>query len=414
MFRSGAWVTRQRVRAYTLLVLGLALAALAVWVALSDGLVDRNGKPLGTDFSNVYAAGTLVRQGRPADAYDPERQHAAEIAVFDGRNVPFFGWHYPPFFLTAAALLAHLPYAAALLVWLLATGLAYGATVRGIVAAVPLPRTEIWLATVAFPAVFVNVGHGQNGFLTAALLGSGLLMLDRRPAVAGLLIGLMAYKPQFGVLVPLALLAGRRWTTIAAAGATVVALGLATTVLVGAEIWQAFLASTRFTQQVVLEEGALGWEKAQSIFAAARLWGLAVPIAYGLQVGLALALAATLVWLWRSTVDHDLKAASLACGCLLATPYVLDYDLVVLAVAIAFYVRHGVVHGFRDYEISLLAGVWFMPLLARTVTTASGLPLGLIALLALYLMLLRRARADLADVSRRGAPGRDDAAHEVT
>jgi len=225
---------------------------------------------------------------------------------------------------------------------------------------------------------------------------------------------LMAYKPQFGVLVPLALLAGRRWTTIAAAGATVVALGLATTVLMGAEIWPAFLASTRFTQQVVLEEGALGWEKAQSIFAAARLWGLAVPIAYGLQVGLALALAATLVWLWRSTVDHDLKAASLACACLLATPYVLDYDLVVLAVAIAFYVRHGVVHGFRDYEISLLAGVWFMPLLARTVTTASGLPLGLIALLALYLMLLRRARADLADVSRRGAPGRDDAAHEVT
>jgi len=405
MFRSGGWLTRQRARAYALLILGLGLTALAAWVALSDGLVDRNGKPLGTDFSNVYAAGTLVRQGHPADAYDPARQHAAEIAVFGGRDVPFFGWHYPPFFLTVAALLAHLPYAAALLVWLVATGLAYGAAMRGILAPVALPRAEIWLAIFAFPAVLVNVGHGQNGFLTAALLGGALLVLERRPALAGLLIGLMAYKPQFGVLVPVALLAAARWTTIATACATVAALGLATTLLMGAEIWPAFLASTRFTQHVVLEEGALGWAKAQSIFAAARLWGLGVPAAYGLQLGLGLALAATLAWLWRSAADHALKAAALACACLLATPYVLDYDLVALGVAIAFYVRHGMARGFRDGEISLLAAAWLMPLLARTVMSASGIPLGLIALLSLYVMLLRRARADLAGRTRHEAPG---------
>ncbi|MDR3465678.1 MAG: glycosyltransferase family 87 protein [Xanthobacteraceae bacterium] len=405
MLRSGAFVTRRRLRVYAVLILGIGIAALAVWAALSDGLVDRNGKPLGTDFSNVYAAGTLVRQGHPADAYDPERQHAAEIAVFAGRTVPFFGWHYPPFFLAVAALLAHLPYPAALLVWLLATGLAYGATVRAILARAPLVRADIWLATLAFPAVFVNVGHGQNGFLTAALLGSGLNLLERRPVVAGILIGLMAYKPQFGVLIPVALLAAGRWSTIAAAGATVAALGVATVALMGAEIWPAFAASTRFTQQVVLEEGALGWEKAQSIFAAARLWGFGLPVAYGLQLALALALAATLAWLWHSTADFDLKAAALACACLLATPYVLDYDLVVLAVAIAFFVRHGLSHGFRDYEIGLLVAAWFMPLLARSVMTATAIPLGLIALLALYLMLLRRARADLAGVGHTAPAG---------
>jgi MFS family permease len=408
MLRSGAFVTRRRLRAYAVLILGIGIAALAVWAALSDGLVDRNGKPLGTDFSNVYAAGTLVRQGHPADAYDPERQHAAEVAVFAGRRVPFFGWHYPPFFLAVAALLAHLPYAAALLVWLVATGLAYGATVRAIMARAPLASADIWLATLAFPAVFVNVGHGQNGFLTAALLGSGLNLLERRPVVAGILIGLMAYKPQFGVLIPVALLAAGRWSTIVAAGATVAALGVATVALMGAEIWPAFAASTRFTQQVVLEEGALGWEKAQSIFAAARLWGFGLPVAYGLQLAVALALAATLAWLWRSAADFDLKAAALACACLLATPYVLDYDLVVLAVAIAFVVRHGLSRGFRDYEIGLLVAAWFMPLLARTVMTATAIPLGLITLLALYLMLPLRARADLAGIGHTAPAGADN------
>jgi hypothetical protein len=73
-------------------------------VATSQHLIDRNGKPIGTDFSNVYAA-VLTLSGKAPDAYDPKLQHAAEIAVFEGRDVPFFGWHYPPFFLMIAACL---------------------------------------------------------------------------------------------------------------------------------------------------------------------------------------------------------------------------------------------------------------------------------------------------------------------
>ena len=393
--RSGAWVTRKRLRGYALIILGLGFAALAAWAAMSDGLIDRNGKPLGTDFSNVYAAGTLVRQDKAGDAYDPERQHAAEIAMFGGRDVPFFGWHYPPFFLTVAGLLAHVPYLVALLVWLTVTGILYGLTIRAILAATTADRTDVLLAAFAFPAVFINIGHGQNGFLTAALIGTALHVMPRRPLVSGVLIGLLAYKPQFGVLIPFALVAAGRWSTIAAAGVTVAALALVSTALMGTAIWPAFVASTHFTQQVVLEQGALGWEKAQSIFAIARLWGFGVPLAYALQFGLAALLAASIAWLWHCrSVSYELKAAALACACLLATPYVLDYDLVVLAVAIAFCVRHGLSRGFRAYEISLLAAAWIMPLLARTITTASAIPLGLITLVAVYVMILGRARGE--------------------
>jgi hypothetical protein len=384
--RSGDWLTAARMRGYSLIVLAIGALAFAGWIAVSDGLIDRNGKPLGTDFSNVYAAGSLSWQGRPAEAYQPVLQHAAEKAIFGGREVPFYGWHYPPFFLVVAFLVAAFPYAWGLAVWLIASFAAYLATLRAI-----LPRRETLLIAAAFPAVFVNVGHGHNGFLTAALLGGALHWLDRKPWLAGMLIGCLAYKPQFGVLIPIALLAGRRWSAIGSATLTVAALVLISFATLGSGVWHAFIESMNFTQTIVLEQGDTGWEKIQSIFSAARNWGANVPIAYTLQTALALMLAASLAWLWHSDAAFELKAAALATGSLLATPYVLDYDLVVLAVAIAFFARHGLKHGFCDFEISLLAVAWLVPLLSRGVAGATGVPLGLIVLLTLYGLIVRRA-----------------------
>ena len=391
--RSGDWLTSARARGYSLILLGLCIIAAAGWIALSDGLIDRNGKPLGTDFSNVYAAGTLVWQGRPAEAYEPALQHAAEKAVFGGREVPFYGWPYPPFFFAIAVLVAAVPYAWGLAIWLAASFAAYLAAIRAI-----LPRPETLLIATAFPAVFVNIGHGQNGFLTAALLGGGLHWLDRRPWLAGVLIGLLAYKPQFGVLIPVALLAGGRWSSIAAAAATVATLLAVSFVTLGGDVWHAFADSMTFTQTVVLEQGGTGWEKIQSIFSAVRMWGAGVHLAYAVQIALALMLATSLGWLWQSDAAFELKASALATASLLATPYVLDYDLVALAVGIVFFVRHGLSRGFRTFEISLLAAAWIAPLLSRGVAGVTGMPLGLVVLLALYVFTLRRAVIDRASI----------------
>jgi hypothetical protein len=210
----------------------------------------------------------------------------------------------------------------------------------------------------------------------------------------------LAYKPQFGVLIPIALIAGRRWTTIGAAAATVLALVGVSFAALGSGVWHAFLESLNFTQSVVLEQGGTGWEKIQSIFSAARNWGADVPTAYAIQSTLALMLAASLAWLWHSDAALELKAAALAVASLLATPYVLDYDLVVLAIAIAFFARHGFNHGFRDYEISVLAAAWVVPLLTRGIAGATGVPLGLIVMLTFYGLVLRRAADDVAIANR--------------
>ncbi len=390
--RSGSWLTAGRLRAYSLIMLGLAAVAIVVWMGLADGLVDRNGKPIGTDFSNVWAAGRLALEGRPEAVYDPVQHYAAQREAFGGRQVPFYGWHYPPLFLGVAALLALLPYGPALAVWLAATLGAYLAAMRAILRGPELRM--VMLIALAYPAVFVNIGHGQNGFLTAALLGGALVVLDRRPIVAGVLIGLLAYKPQFGVLIPLVLAATGRWRSFAAAAVTVFCAAGLSALLFGAETWTAFLESTRFTRDVVLEAGGTGWEKIQSVFSAARSWGVPPGGAYALQGVTAVAVAAGLVRLWRSPAAYPLKAAALAVASLLATPYVLDYDMTVMAVALAFFAAYGLERGFLPYEISGLAAVWASPLVARSVAGATLVPLGLVAMGLLFALILRRGVHD--------------------
>jgi hypothetical protein len=218
------------------------------------------------------------------------------------------------------------------------------------------------------------------------------------------LIGLLAFKPQFGALIPLVLFATGRWRVITAAAGTVIAVCSTTLALFGTKVWVAFAASTTLIRAVVLEGDNIGWEKVQSMFSAVRMWGGSIDIAYAVQGGLALAVAAGLVWLWRSEAAFELKAAALAVAALIATPYIFDYDLMMLGVAVAFYVRHGLGRGFRDFEISLLAFVWITPLLARPLADVTGIPLGLIAQLALFIMTLDRARREAAAAAAACTP----------
>src|SRR6185312_15483004 len=133
LFRSGAWLTRERTRLIALAVLAAGLAGTIFVVATSDGRIDRFGRPLGTDFSNVYAAGTFVLDGHPAAPFDPPQQYAREQAIF-GAATPFYGWHYPPFFLGLAAVLALMPYGLALAVWQGVTFALYLLSIRAVLA----------------------------------------------------------------------------------------------------------------------------------------------------------------------------------------------------------------------------------------------------------------------------------------
>jgi hypothetical protein len=207
----------------------------------------------------------------------------------------------------------------------------------------------------------------------------------------------LVYKPQYGLMIPIVLAAGGRWKCFAAAALTIALLTVATTLTFGPSVWHAFLASTEFTRTVVLEQGNTGWYKIQSVFAWARMWGSPIPLAYVLQGAVIVALAAALVWLWRSAAAYPLKAAALCLATILATPYSFDYDMMVLAPAIAFLAVDGIMRGFGPWEKTMLAALWLVPLVARSVAEASLIPLGVPAMLAVFVMVLRRAASDFAN-----------------
>ena len=180
------------------------------------------------------------------------------------------------------------------------------------------------------------------------------------------------------------MLCGQYWRAFGSAAVSFLALTLATLAAWGTAPWAAFVQSLTYSRVELLEQGNTGFYKMQSLFAAVRMLGGDVALAYIAQGALLVVLVLTLAVLWAKRVDWRLKSAALLTAAILATPYCLDYDMMVIAPAIAFVVAHGLQRGFAPYEKSLLAVVWFIPLIARTLAQTTLLPLGLLAMLALY------------------------------
>ncbi len=246
--RTGAWLTRERLFAYPAILLVLFAAAALALLATSHGLIDVFNRPLGSDFSEIFTAGREVDQGHPGEPYHVAAFRSDQEHIF-GPSADFYVWLYPPYFLALAAVFGRLPYLAALALWQATTLLLYLAAVLAALRPQRLPLGPVLIAVLAFPAVFTNLLHGQNGFLTAALLGGGLALLERRPLLAGLCFALLAYKPQFAVLLVPALVAGGYWRAAGAAAVAFAAMTLTTLALFGTAPWQGFFANLDFTRK---------------------------------------------------------------------------------------------------------------------------------------------------------------------
>jgi len=345
-------------------------------------IYDPNGLGIPTDFVNVWAAGRLVLDGHPAQAYDWDIQKQVELALLRQDFIGYFAWHYPPPFLFVASLLAQFPYTVAFIGWVSASFVPYLAVMRAIVG-----RPFGLLLGIALPMVFNNALVGQNGFLTAALIGGTLYLMPTRPILAGICLGLLSYKPQYGLLFPLVLIAASQWTVFFTAAVVAVAMAFASWLAFGTESWQAFFHWMPMFSQAFLTEGKATWWKLQSIFSLVRYFGGTEQLAWIFQWVLTASVAAGLVLMWRSRVSYSLKAAALAAGTLLTTPYLFMYDMMVLAIPVAYLVRIGLATGFRRYELAALACA-----LALFVSFIFlGEPVGLGTTLIVAGLILRRA-----------------------
>ena len=384
---SAHWLNAERVRVYSWMIVVIFALVFVAWILLSlPALVDPRGKPIGYDFMAYWSAARLVLQGRPWAPFDEALiaavQHGA-VASLPGIVYP---WQYPPVFLLAVTPLGLLPYPAALVLFVVAGAALWAALVRRI-----LPDRRAWIVAAATPAGLITLIDGQNAFLTAALAGFALVSLDRRPVVAGILIGLLAIKPQLAVLFPLALVAEGRWRTVAAAAATVVALCAASLLAFGWQTWAAFLHHLPRTQAMAAS-GAVPWGTMPSPFVFARSLGAPLGAAWLLQAVVALA-AAICVWrAWRNpAAPFEAKAATLVTGALLVSPVLFYYDLLWAALAIAWLVPIALASGFRRGEREVYLFAWLAPVLMPPVQLLTAVQPGFPAVLLLLAAAMRRA-----------------------
>ena len=321
--------------------------------------------------------------------------YAREQQLF-GANTPYYGWLYPPIFFVLAAPLALLPYPLALAVWQGSTLALYLAVIaailyrarrrNGVIARLWLPvsgslscglhqsrprskrvseRGPIWCSADLLAAATHHRGHAVRPARVQAAIGACHRV---RTACCGAM------------------------AAITAAAAAVIVLASVSLLLFGADAWWSFLASTETSRKLLLEEGNVGFEKLQSAFAAVRMWGGSVTLAYMVQGAISAVAICGAAWVWHSNQHPDVKAALLLAATPLASPHILDYDLMLLAPSLAFFVAARSDAHFRNYEISLLASVWIAPLIARTIAGLTAAPIGFLASLILFVLIVRVPR----------------------
>ena len=367
-------------------------------VAGTYGLIVPLKKPTSTDFVSFYAAGSLADAGTPQLAYDQAAHYTAEQhATQPGIAYNFF--YYPPPYLLLCAALARLPYIPAFVVFEAVTLGFYCLVIRRILSE---PGWAILIPILAFPPVLWTIGVGQNGLLTAGLLGAATLLVDRRPLGAGLLFGALCCKPHFALLVPFALAAGSRWRALAATAAAALACCLVSVGLFGWQTWRDFLVAAA-TSGNVYTSGRIPFGGFVTPFGGAMLLG-ASPAAAGLVQAVASATAAGFVaWVWHRNPPLPVRAACLVSATLVAVPLALFYDLVLAGVAAAWLLRADGEYRLPEWGKLLLAGLYVLCLNPRGIAAAWHLPIGPIvpvALAALSAWLAMRAAA-LAPARRR-------------
>lgn len=384
--RDAPWLTAERARLYVLAYAACALALLGATAAILAGW--RGSQPVDADFLSFQAAARLALAGDPAAAWD-RAAHAAAQTALQGTPGRYFAFFYPPTFLLILLPFGLLPLLPAFAAWVAATWAGCLAALRGWLPGAGWPAL---LAAALSPAAVLNAAHGQNAFLSAALLAVAGLALDRRAALAGIALASLAFKPQLGLLVIPALVAARRWRVLAAAALAGIAWVAAAWLAFGLDAWLAFAERLPAAGQA-MADGSLAVWKLQSVQAMARSLGLPDGVAQALQVAAALAAVLAVVLASRRRHGGLAEVALVAAAAPLATPFVLSYDLVVLLLPSAWVLTQGLSGGFLAFEKAGLLAAWLLPGLSIALGLAGGVTIGPLAPLIVVALVLRRLRA---------------------
>jgi hypothetical protein len=310
---------------------------------------------VGWDFVNSWMGGRAALHGNLQDYFEVHRYNAQIHHLF-AANVPFHNWSYPPHILLLLWPFGLFPYLVSFALWLAAGFGVYLWAASGN----KLDR-ELLLFLALSPVAMVLVLTGQNGLFTGALLLGVLAQWDKRPVLAGIMLGVLSVKPQLVLLMPLVLVMTGRWRCLAAAAATVAAMAALTTVLYGPAIWQGYLTEAVPFQNVVMTKGTgLMLGMMPTAFINARLMGAPDAVAWGLQAMTSAIALAAVIWTFHKRRDPMLSNAMLLAASLLVVPYSFNYDMAAL-IAVLAQMRFRPDNTRVDTAMILI--VWMLPVL---------------------------------------------------
>ena len=345
------------------------------------------GVTVGRDFRVFYSGSAMALQGPHGIhgnillAFDPDLLLAVQQTMTKA-TVGILPWIYPPTFAAMITPLALLSFINSFWVWTLAGAGLYALMLWRI-----LPDRLTLMLGFAYTGAYVNFVQGQSGLFVTAFMGLAmLLIIEKKSWLAGFFFGLLAIKPQYGFLIPVALLASREWQTFISASITLILFLFMVTVAFGVEYWTAFFnMSSDFSNQVA--DWPKIWLRMTSVWAASRVLGLNNEIAVLIQAGVALGVVATVAYIWFRYGARSETAAAVIAGTCLLQPYILFYDLVVLAPAMALLIREGLQRNqLLRGEIAIYLLVGIFPAIAGPLS----LPIGPLAPIMVFSIALAR------------------------
>lgn len=317
------------------------------------------------DWMVYYGAGRAYWDGNLALIFDGSRFTADlndRFGAWLSWPLPLHPWLYPPHFLLFLLPFAALPFAIGYACFMAVTALCLASVLWWFSRA----RDQHWLyllSALLCPATAINVCLGQNAFLTTALLFGGFAMLKQKPVIAGMLLGLLTFKPQLWLMVPVALLALRQWHAMTAAAVTALAVALASLAVFGAEPWRFWFELMTGPSELYRGWLVAGRLNGQSVYTCAALLGASETVANILQAMATAAAAACVYWSCRRSLPPNLQLAVLLAATFLAAPHVIGYDAIMLAIAATLLFSHALETGFRFGDAIVSALLWVCPLI---------------------------------------------------
>lgn len=381
---------RTSLLALALLYVVTSYGGYLVMMVTSDGMQTSDGVMVGGDYL-VFRAGAMVRDAAARVSYYQIGPFMDALrGMYPDLGPGSFAWPYPPHMFLLVKPLAGLPFIPGFLLWEGTFLVVFVATLRSL-----WPDRYGILFAVASPAVFSAILTGQTGLLTGSTLALSAANAERRPWLAGAAAALLTLKPQFGILLPVAFIAGRHWRAFGAAALLCTAVAATSALAFGLDVWRAFARELVSHGQLLATEGAFPVGKLNTPFGAAAVLGLPHSMAMTLQLVVTALLAGFVYLCWRRVASRELRVAVLAAATALATPYGFYYEMTILVPALLLVAKVARERGWLPGEQLSLVVLWFASFFPPGSSAAPAVPVSFLVSLGACGIVLRRVLPDV-------------------